>query len=86
MPTRCGCASGIPLAIPARRATSRGKCGTIVRVDEAADIDDIEAHGGGSVTEPLYSVRFASRELWGEAGTEGDFVHIDLFERYLQEA
>jgi nitrile hydratase beta subunit len=65
---------------------AQGKCGIVVRVDEASNIDDIEAHGGGSVTDPLYAVRFASRELWGEAGTNGDFVHIDLFERYLQEA
>ena len=65
---------------------AQGKRGTIARVDDAAEIDDIEAHGGGSVTDPLYSVRFTSRELWGEAGTDGDVVHIDLFERYLQEA
>jgi nitrile hydratase len=65
---------------------AQGKRGTIARVDEAADVDDIEAHGGGSVTDPVYSVRFESVELWGEAGTVGDFVHIDLFERYLQEA
>lgn len=65
---------------------AQGKLGTIARVDEAAEVDDIEAHGGGSVTDPLYSVRFTSSELWGEAGTDGDFVHIDLFERYLQEA
>jgi nitrile hydratase len=64
----------------------QGRRGTVVRVDEAAAIDDIEAHGGGSVTDPLYSVRFASRALWGEAGTDGDSVHVDLFERYLQEA
>jgi nitrile hydratase len=31
-------------------------------------------------------VRFTSRELWGEAGTDGDVIHVDLFERYLQEA
>ena len=62
---------------------AQGKHGTIARVDEPAEIDDIEAHGGGSVTDPLYSVRFTSRELWGEAGTDGDVVHIDLFERYL---
>ncbi len=65
---------------------AQGRRGIIARVDEAADVDDIEAHGGGSFTDPLYSVRFTSRELWGEAGTDGDFVHIDLFERYLQEA
>ncbi len=65
---------------------AQGKRGTVVRIDGAAEVDDIEAHGGGSVTDPLYSVRFTSRELWGEAGTDGDFVHVDLFERYLQEA
>jgi nitrile hydratase beta subunit len=64
----------------------QGRSGTVVRVDEAADIDDIEAHGGGSVTDPLYAVRFTSRELWGEACAENVSVHVDLFERYLQEA
>jgi nitrile hydratase len=64
----------------------QGKRGTIVRVDAAANIDDIEAHGGDDVADPLYSVRFTSRELWGEAGTDGDVIHVDLFERYLQEA
>jgi nitrile hydratase len=33
-----------------------------VRVDGLHNIDDIEAHGGGSVADPLYSVRFTSRE------------------------
>jgi nitrile hydratase beta subunit len=64
----------------------QGKRGTIVRVDEATAIDDIAAHGGGSVSDPLYSVRFTSRELWGEAGADGEVVHVDLFERYLEEA
>ena len=63
----------------------QGKRGTIVRVDGVHDIDDIAAHGGGSVGDPLYSVRFASRELWGEAGVEGEVMHADLFERYLED-
>ncbi len=64
----------------------QGKSGRIVRIDEAANVPDIEAHGGGFVTDPLYSVRFTSRELWGEGGSDGEVVHVDLFERYLQEA
>ena len=56
---------------------AQGKHGTIVRIDAAANVSDIEAHGGGFVVDPLYSVRFTSRELWGEAGADGDFVHID---------
>jgi nitrile hydratase subunit beta len=63
----------------------QGKRGTIVRIDAPASIDDIAALGE-SVTDPLYSVRFTSRELWGEAGTDDDVIHVDLFERYLQEA
>jgi len=30
-------------------------------------------------------VRFTSRELWGEAGADGDVIHVDLFERYLED-
>jgi nitrile hydratase len=63
---------------------AQGKRGTIVRVDGAADIDDIAAHGG-SVSDPLYSVRFTSRELWGEGGADGEVIHLDLFERYLED-
>jgi hypothetical protein len=42
------------------------------------NIDDIEAHGGGSVADRVYSVRFTSRELWGEAGADGEGMHVDL--------
>ncbi|MFG1934043.1 nitrile hydratase subunit beta [Mycobacterium sp. NPDC048908] len=63
----------------------QGKQGTVVRVDGAFDIDDIAAHGGGSVLDPLYAVRFTSRELWGEAGVDGDVVCVNLFERYLED-
>jgi nitrile hydratase beta subunit len=63
----------------------QGKRGTIVRFDGAHDFDDIAAHGGGSVANPLYSVRFTSHELWGEAGADGEVMHVDLFERYLED-
>jgi nitrile hydratase subunit beta len=63
----------------------QGRRGTIVRVDGAHPIDDIAAHGGGDVADPLYSVRFTSRELWGEAGADGEVMHVDLFERYLED-
>jgi nitrile hydratase subunit beta len=63
----------------------QGRRGTVVRVDGIFNIDDIEAHGGGSVADPLYSVRFTSRELWGEAAADGEVMHVDLFERYLED-
>jgi nitrile hydratase beta subunit len=63
----------------------QGRRGTVVRVDGVFNIDDIAAHGGGAVADPLYSVRFTSRELWGEAGADGEVMHVDLFERYLED-
>jgi nitrile hydratase subunit beta len=63
----------------------QGKRGVVVRVDGASNVPDFEAHGGGRVLDPTYSVRFASRELWGEGGADGDVVHVDLWERYLEE-
>lgn len=63
----------------------QGKRGTIVRFDGAHNVSDIEAHGGGFVKDPVYSVRFTSRELWGEAGADGEVMHVDLFERYLED-
>lgn len=63
----------------------QGKIGVIVRIDGAHNVPDIEAHGGGRVLDPTYSVRFTSRELWGEGGTDSECVHVDLWERYLEQ-
>ena len=63
----------------------QGKHGVIVRYDGAFSFPDFEAHGGGSVLDPTYSVRFTARELWGESGSDVDTVHVDLWERYLEE-
>jgi nitrile hydratase subunit beta len=63
----------------------QGKRGVIVRVDAASNVPDIEAHGGGFITDPAYSVRFTSRELWGDGGASNEVMHVDLWERYLEE-
>jgi nitrile hydratase len=63
----------------------QGKHGVVVRVDGAHNVPDFEAHGGGRVLDPTYSVRFTSRELWGEGGSDHDTVHVDLWERYLED-
>ena len=63
----------------------QGKRGVVVRVDGAFSVPDFEAHGGGRVLDPTYSVRFTARELWGEGGAANDVVHVDLWERYLEE-
>ncbi|MDQ1466625.1 MAG: nitrile hydratase subunit beta, partial [Actinomycetota bacterium] len=64
----------------------QGKSGVVVRVDGAFNVPDFEAHGAGPrVLDPTYSVRFTSRELWGDGGADGVVVHVDVWERYLEE-
>jgi nitrile hydratase beta subunit len=64
----------------------QGKCGVVVRLDGSYNVPDVEAHGPDRVLEPTYSVRFTARELWGDGGTDADVVHVDLWDRYLEEA
>jgi len=63
----------------------QGKRGTVARADGAANFPDFEAHGGGRILDPTYSVAFSGRELWGEGGSDNDTIHVDLWERYLEE-
>jgi nitrile hydratase len=63
----------------------QGKRGVIARFDGSHNVPDIEAHGGGEIAEPAYSVRFTMRELWGDGAEDDDVVHVDLWERYLEE-
>ena len=62
----------------------QGKRGVVTRFDGAENVPDFEAHGGGQVLDPVYSVRFSPRELWGEGGSDGATVNVDLWERYLE--
>jgi nitrile hydratase len=63
----------------------QGRAGVVDRVDGPANFPDFEAHGGGRVLDPTYSVRFTARELWGDGGEDGTTVNVDLWERYLEE-
>jgi nitrile hydratase beta subunit len=62
----------------------QGKRGVIARYDGVFELPDAAAHGGGTVLDPTYSVRFTSRELWGEGGADGEVVYADLWEHYLE--
>ena len=61
----------------------RGKAGTVVRVDGTHSVPDIEAHGTARRREPTYSIRFEAAELWGD-GQRGAWVHVDLWDSYLE--
>jgi nitrile hydratase len=65
-------------------AYARGAVGEIVAVHGAWVFPDSNAHGRGENPEPLYTVRFAGAELWGEDAEDDVAVHLDLFESYLE--
>jgi nitrile hydratase len=63
---------------------ARGKRGAIHRVHGVHVFPDTNAHGLGEDPQPLYSVRFEARELWGPIAEPNQWVHIDLWESYLE--
>ena len=65
---------------------ARGRVGVISCVHGAHVYPDTHAHTGADDPRWLYTVRFASGELWGpEAAGQGS-VSLDLWEPYLERA
>ncbi len=64
----------------------RGRPGVVHRVHGVYDLPDAVAHGLGERPEPVYSVCFAARDLWGESAEPNQAVYIDLWESYLSPA
>lgn len=60
----------------------RGAEGEVVAYRGVHVFPDANARGEERA-EPLYNVRFDSAELWGGANTDGDGLHIELWEPYL---
>jgi nitrile hydratase beta subunit len=65
---------------------ARGKTGKIERDHGVYNFPDTNADGRGPKRQHVYSVRFAARELWGEQASPRDFVHLDLWDDYLEHA
>src|SRR5262249_23095239 len=63
---------------------ARGKIGTIVLDHGVYAFPDTNAHFLGEKRQHVYSVRFAARELWGETASPRDFVHVDMWDDYLE--
>lgn len=63
---------------------ARGRVGEIARVYPSFVLPDTNAHGLGESPEPVYSVRFAARELFGVDADARATVDLDLFESYLE--
>lgn len=62
----------------------RGRVGTITHVHGAHVLPDSNAAGRGENPQWLYTVRFAARELWGEAADPTGTVSVDAWESYLE--
>jgi nitrile hydratase beta subunit len=62
----------------------RGKVGVITAHHGSHVFPDTVAHDQGEHAQPLYTVRFEARELWGDNVSRRDCVYIDLWEAYLE--
>jgi nitrile hydratase len=67
---------------------TRGKTGTVVRLNGAFALQDTDVNGIwlGGRAQQVYTVRFAARELWGQQASARDSVYVDLWEDYLERA
>ena len=62
----------------------RGKSGVVELIHGPYLLPDLRAHEKGLVWQPVYTVRFNAKELWGEDGHPNDSVSMDLWEEYLE--
>jgi nitrile hydratase len=67
---------------------TRGKVGTVVRNNGLFALQDTDTNGVwlGGRAQPVYTVRFAARELWGGQSPARDGVYVELWEDYLERA
>lgn len=65
---------------------ARGKYGAIAIDHGVFLFPDTHARFEGEKPQHVYSVRFAARELWGEQASPRDFVHVDMWDDYLEPA
>lgn len=68
-------------------AYTRGRVGSVAVVNpQPWVLPDTRAHNAGENLQPVYTVRFAARELWGPQAEENAWNHIDLSEDHLEQA
>ena len=64
----------------------RGHIGEIVHLHGTHVFPDSNAQRKGEAPQPLYTVRFSARDVWGEARHPRDAISADLWEPYLEPA
>ena len=63
---------------------ARGRLGLVVRDNGVFLFPDTNAEFLGEKPQHVYSVRFAARELWGDRASSRDFIHLDMWDDYLE--
>jgi nitrile hydratase subunit beta len=62
----------------------RGKSGVVVGESPPYPFPDAHAHGVAATDEPTYDVRFRATDLWPGAADPHAFVHVGVFQSYLE--
>jgi nitrile hydratase len=65
---------------------ARDKEGIVMRDHGVYLFPDTNARFQGEKRQHVYSVRFASRELWGDHASAHDSVHLDVWDDYLEKS
>jgi nitrile hydratase subunit beta len=65
---------------------ARGKTGQIIMDHGVYVFPDTNSQFRGEKRQHVYSVRFTARELWGDAASPRDSVHLDMWDDYLEHA
>ena len=64
----------------------RGRSGRIEGVAGVFHLSDARARGIRDVREPLYTVLFSARDVWGADADPAQTLTADLYESYLEPA
>ncbi|MBI1338656.1 nitrile hydratase subunit beta [bacterium] len=64
----------------------RGRAGVVIAQHGFHVFPDANAAGNGEAPQPLYTVRFAARDLWGADADPNSSVTVDAWESYLEPA
>ncbi len=60
-----------------------GRVGTVAKIYNTQDIQD-HVPDSEKGPQPVYSVRFDGRELWGDSAESNQVLYIDMWESYLE--
>jgi nitrile hydratase beta subunit len=64
----------------------RGQVGTITAERGLTDFPDALAARQGRRPQPVYTVEFLARDVWGDSAAEGDRLSAEIFQDYIKTA